>query len=72
MREHHRYQQQLGVSDPTLELLIDEAQQQPGIAGAKISGSGLGDCIVTLGHLTQSQHGTLIPITLSDTGILHD
>jgi mevalonate kinase len=40
---------QLGVTDATLERLLNE--MRPLLPAAKISGSGLGDCLVGLGHL---------------------
>ncbi len=39
----------LGVNTPTLNGIIEVLHQQPSILGAKISGSGLGDCVVGLG-----------------------
>lgn len=42
----------LGVSLPLLRELIDELRKQ-NIAGAKISGSGLGDCVIGLGVLPE-------------------
>lgn len=39
----------LGVSNAVLETLIGTLRQAPGILGAKISGSGLGDCVVAVG-----------------------
>lgn len=39
----------LGVSTPLLHGLIEELRSFPGISGAKISGSGLGDCVIGLG-----------------------
>lgn len=39
----------LGVSTPFLTGLINELREQPGIQAAKISGSGLGDCVIGLG-----------------------
>lgn len=65
MAEHHAYQQALGVSDAILDLIVQEHAAQ----GAKISGSGLGDCVLVLGHITQSKHGTVIPIQISPKGI---
>ncbi len=41
---------QLGVNDSTLQSIVDKLNQTPGIFGAKISGSGLGDCVVGIGH----------------------
>ncbi len=39
----------LGVGTPVLNQLIDRLNSTPGIYGAKISGSGLGDCVIGLG-----------------------
>lgn len=50
MNEHHQYQKQLGVSDDTIESIITEYQKN-NVYGAKISGSGLGDCVVVLGDI---------------------
>lgn len=44
----------LGVSTPLLHDMVEDLRQQPGILGAKISGSGLGDCIVGLGQLPEN------------------
>ncbi|MFV9989173.1 MAG: mevalonate kinase [Coxiella endosymbiont of Dermacentor nuttalli] len=41
----------MGVSNVLLENLIQGLREQPHILGAKISGSGLGDCIVGVGKL---------------------
>lgn len=41
----------LGVNLPVLQSLVDELRQGNGIIGAKISGSGLGDCVVGLGEM---------------------
>jgi mevalonate kinase len=41
----------LGVSDATLSLLIEAMSACPTIQAAKISGSGLGDCVIGLGTL---------------------
>ncbi|MBE0494429.1 MAG: GHMP kinase [Thiomicrospira sp.] len=46
------YQQlmtQLGVSDPTLDNIVD--QLRTCLPAAKISGSGLGDCVIGFGHI---------------------
>jgi len=42
---------QLGVNDATLSLLIETLATCPSIHAAKISGSGLGDCVIGLGSL---------------------
>jgi mevalonate kinase len=48
---HQRIQQQLGVSDQTLNAMIRVLNQYDTIYGAKISGAGLGDSIIVLGHV---------------------
>ncbi|MFT5129060.1 MAG: mevalonate kinase, partial [Rhodothermales bacterium] len=43
----------IGVSNAHLAAIIERLREDPGIYGAKISGSGLGDCVVAVGTLTQ-------------------
>lgn len=40
----------LGVNVPELQACVSQLQANPSILGAKISGSGFGDCAVGLGH----------------------
>lgn len=60
----------LGVNDATLSQLIYQARQQ-GFAASKISGSGLGDCILALGEgktaLFKAEN--LLNLTLSTEGL---
>lgn len=52
----------LGVSNVTLESLIATLRQAPGIWGAKISGSGLGDCVVAVGSpLVEGSPAIIMP-----------
>ncbi len=51
--QHHALQSALGTSDPTLDQLTQTLITQPHIFGAKISGAGLGDCVI--GLCTQQQ-----------------
>ncbi|WP_321326567.1 GHMP kinase [Thiomicrorhabdus sp.] len=49
-----KYQQlmtELGVNDSTLQTIIDLLTSCPSIDAAKISGSGLGDCVLAIGVL---------------------
>lgn len=46
---HQRLQADMGCSDETLDHLIDQLRTQSGVTGAKISGSGRGDCVIALG-----------------------
>ena len=64
----------LGVSTPFLNAIITTLRQQPGMSGAKISGSGLGDCIIGWGADTApaftERHVRVIPTTISTLGVL--
>jgi len=44
----------LGVSNRVLWEIVQRLQEEPGILGAKISGSGLGDCVVALGEIPEN------------------
>ncbi len=55
--QHQLLQDKLGVNDDILQKIIDRARRMPNVLGAKISGSGLGDCIVTIGHV---DHGVFV------------
>ena len=46
---HHGLQSAMGCSDETLDYLVHQLRQHPNVVGAKISGSGLGDCVIALG-----------------------
>ncbi len=47
----------LGVSDARLANLVFELRDDPEIYGSKISGSGLGDCVVGLGKAMRQEWG---------------
>ncbi len=78
MNQHHALQSELGVSTPLLDELAADLRRQSQIAGAKISGSGLGDCVVGLGTVAenlfplnadQSRAGVKqIPVRISEMG----
>lgn len=51
LREYQGLMVELGVSDETLDRIVDEANASPQTLAAKISGSGLGDCVVAFGDL---------------------
>ena len=68
--------QDLGVSLPVLDALVQDLCQQPGILGAKISGSGLGDCVIGLGEVAPDYQfqgddaGVYrIPVAISQLGV---
>lgn len=57
MNENQDHMQSLGLSNTMLDTLCHELCLKPEILGAKISGSGLGDCVVAIGKL----NSTLFP-----------
>ncbi|MFZ3067826.1 MAG: hypothetical protein WA253_06730, partial [Gammaproteobacteria bacterium] len=68
--------QDLGVSLPVLDALVSDLNQQPAILGAKISGSGLGDCVIGLGEVApdyqfQGEYAGVyrIPVAISELGV---
>ncbi len=59
----------LGVTDDNLDAAINRALETRGVLGAKISGSGLGDCVVAMGALTPG----FLPVELASEGVVfHD
>ncbi len=68
----NKYQQlmeELGVCDTTLKDIVTKLQASPEVLGAKISGSGLGDCVMSLGIPSKKLEGYLnIPVKITDQG----
>lgn len=71
MNLHHGLQDALGTCDATLAHLVYSLRQQPAVQGAKISGSGLGDCVLASGDSTAQVDGYQhIPVQLGGPGLL--
>jgi len=64
--------EELGVCDPTLTAMISALREQPGIAAAKISGSGIGDCVLAIGSLPDNNVFPYqrIPVQFSHRGVM--
>ncbi len=64
----------LGVNTPLLSELIQQLRAQSTVYGAKISGSGLGDCVVGLGDAISlsftDEKIKQIPVTIATHGVL--
>ncbi|MEY3182767.1 MAG: mevalonate kinase [Pseudomonadota bacterium] len=54
MNTQHGLMNALGVSNISLETLLHLLRESKGVWGAKISGSGLGDCVIATGCLSQA------------------
>lgn len=57
---------ELGVSTPELDAILARLRADPGIAGAKISGSGLGDCAIGIGTPAHAWSGPNVEFIHTD------
>lgn len=73
MNIHQGLHEALLVSTPLLNGLIEELRASPAMYGAKISGSGLGDCVIGLGsfsHFTSKYPDALqLPVNITKEGV---
>jgi len=60
----------IGVNNRVLSEIVYLLRREPEILGAKISGSGLGDCVVGLGSIQQDLSYQILPVEISTEGIL--
>jgi mevalonate kinase len=61
--------QRLGVSDDSLDAAVERAAKCESVIGAKISGSGLGDCVLAVGGVPEGFE----PIDVAQQGVFfHD
>ncbi len=69
---NHQLMQQLGVSNHKLEQIVNDMTQQPNIIAAKISGSGLGDCVIGLGELDSwAEPENWFKLSIASEGVTH-
>lgn len=59
----------MDLSNPALDAIIQALRADPGIRGAKISGSGLGDCALGLGRTGPAFPFPVLPVTPADRGL---
>jgi mevalonate kinase len=71
---NHGLMESLGVCDPTLARIVHELRACEGVWGAKISGSGLGDCALALGipHAAAALSGERVDVAIDESGVLVD
>ncbi len=69
MNIHQGLHDALGVNNAALAKLIFSLRECPKIYGAKISGSGLGDCVIGLGSVGRSPFINQIDVAVSSSGI---
>lgn len=69
LAEYQVLMAELGVSDTALEAAVVKATATNGVIGAKISGSGLGDCVLALGAVPVGFE----PVEIATQGVIfHD
>lgn len=74
--QHHKLQSALGTSNQLLDELVQLLSTQAQIYGAKISGAGLGDCVIGLGvseqQLISANDGMLqFPVIIDQQGLIY-
>lgn len=73
MNDYYACQQALGVSNEDLDVITSILREAKGITGAKISGAGLGDCVVGLGSASaEVEKFEKIPIAVGKEGVQID
>lgn len=63
----------LGLNDPMIDTLLAQLKQSPWVLGAKISGSGLGDCVISVNEdarLPEISAGQRIDVKIEKQGLL--
>jgi mevalonate kinase len=60
----------LGVSSGILSRIVYDLRADPAILGSKISGSGLGDCVIGLGRAGPGFAHATIPVDVSRQGLI--
>ncbi|WP_438954949.1 mevalonate kinase family protein [Cognatiyoonia sp.] len=64
--EYQTLMADLGVSDAAIERALRAANETSGVLGAKISGSGLGDCVLACGTVPDG----FVPVKLAQEGVV--
>lgn len=60
----------IGVSNGALAKIVHDLRADPDVLGAKISGSGLGDCVVALGRPSPACPYEVIPVDPAPQGLV--
>lgn len=70
MTQGQRLMEAIGVSNDRLRGMLDTLVRAEGVLGAKISGSGLGDCVVALGQVSDDVlREDRVSVQLSPNGV---
>lgn len=73
LNRNHEHMVEMGVSNEALDDIISRLREEPGVHGAKISGSGLGDCVLAIGSFDAAGWPyECIPISFAAEGVRID
>ncbi|MDF1795617.1 MAG: mevalonate kinase [Coxiellaceae bacterium] len=71
IEKNQQAMQDLGVCNQTLTIMLNYLMAQPPIDAAKISGAGLGDCVIGFGELNADDCPyDIVPVGVSAKGVL--
>jgi mevalonate kinase len=70
LSRNQEYMARMGVSNDALNDILERLEADPGVHGAKISGSGLGDCVLAVGTVAPAGWPyACIPVEISTEGV---
>ena len=70
LNRNQGYMEEMGLSNEALDAIVRALRAAPGILGAKISGSGLGDCAIGLGEASmEGIPGQPMEVCMSRVGV---
>ena len=69
---HYALQDAMQLACPSIKKIVRELRAMPSILGVKISGAGLGDCVLAVGELNPDTLPGQLTIKVSSTGLLLD
>lgn len=70
LNQNHAWMREMELSTPAIEDITTFLRAQTGIHGAKISGSGLGDCVIGLGNADCTELAfETIPVKIATKGL---
>ena len=72
MNIHQGLHDALGVNNLTLAKIVFALRKEPGIYGAKISGAGLGDCVIGLGKISNKKTKKIFGKSIIDIKVSRD
>lgn len=70
MNRHAALQASMGLVCSRAKAIFEQSMAMPNVHGVKLSGSGLGDCVLVLGELAASDFSTVMNIMIAPQGLI--